>query len=135
MKNKLVAAIVVALVTFAFVGCSKDDDNPQTGGSIDAAVGTYQGTIDIIGGDEVFSQELVVEKISDSRVRVTAKNTSLNLPAKELQVSNVGNMSVQASATEPEGAFIFTMENRALKFLSKRTAEGQLQYSFEGTKQ
>ncbi|MFD2741919.1 MULTISPECIES: beta-barrel fold lipoprotein [Sphingobacterium] len=30
MKNKLVAAIVVALVTFAFVGCSKDDDNPTS---------------------------------------------------------------------------------------------------------
>lgn len=33
---------MVALITF--VGCSKDDDNPNQGtGSIDEAVGTYKG--------------------------------------------------------------------------------------------
>ncbi len=133
MKTKWVSAILLALVVCTFTACSKDDE--VSGGGIDVAVGTYKGTIDIIGGAEVFNQELIVIKLSNDRIRVTAADASLNLPAKELQVSNVGNMSVQASATEPQGAFIFTMENRGLKFLSKRTEEGQLQYSFEGTKQ
>ncbi len=135
MKNKWVAAIVLALVTFAFVGCSKDDDNPQTGGSIDAAVGTYNGTIKIIGGDEVFNQKLVVTKLSDNRVRVSAQNNSLNLPVRDIQVSNMSNIGISDVGNEPQGNFIYTFENNGLSFLAKRTEEGQLQYSFEGTKQ
>lgn len=133
MKATWVSAMLLALVTCVFVGCSKDD-NPSQTGSIDAAVGTYGGTIKIIGGEEVFNQELVVTKLSDNRVRVSAQNTSLNLPVRELQVSNNANMSIQALPTDPQGAFIFTNENKSLSFLAKRTEEGQLQYSFEGTK-
>ena len=48
---KLMYAVVLALVTFAFVGCSKDKDEPiQTGGSIYESIGTYKGKIKIIGG-------------------------------------------------------------------------------------
>jgi hypothetical protein len=129
-------AVVLALVTFAFVGCSKDKDEPiQTGGSIDAAVGNYKGTIKIIGGAEVFNQILVVTKVNDKTVKVTAQNADLKLPVRELQVSNNYNMSIQALPNEPQGSFIFTFENKGLMFLAQRTEEGQLQYSFEGTKQ
>ena len=133
---KLMYAVVLALVTFAFVGCSKDKDEPiQTGGSIDAAVGNYKGTIKIIGGAEVFNQILIVTKVNDKTVRVSAQNADLKLPTRELQVSNNYNMSIQALPNEPQGSFIFTFENKGLTFLAQRTEEGQLQYSFEGTKQ
>jgi len=136
MKMKLMYAVVLALVTFAFVGCSKDKDEPiQTGGSIDAAVGNYKGTIKIIGGAEVFNQILIVTKVNDKTVRVSAQNADLKLPTRELQVSNNYNMSIQALPNEPQGSFIFTFENKGLTFLAQRTEEGQLQYSFEGTKQ
>jgi len=136
MKMKLMYAMVLALVAFAFVGCSKDDDNtPQTGGSIDAAVGTYKGKIKIIGGAEVFNQILVVTKVSDNKVKVSAQNTDLKLPVREIQVSNNYNISIQALPNEPQGRFIFTFENKGLSFLAERTEEGQLEYSFDGTKQ
>lgn len=136
MKMKLMYAVILALVTFAFVGCSKDKDEPiQTGGSIDAAVGNYKGTIKIIGGAEVFNQILIVTKVNDKTVRVSAQNADLKLPTRELQVSNNYNMSIQALPNEPQGSFIFTFENKGLTFLAQRTEEGQLQYSFEGTKQ
>lgn len=135
MKMKLMYAVVLALVTFAFVGCSKDNDPTPTGGSIDAAVGTYKGTIKIIGGAEVFNQILVVTKVDEKKVRVSAQNADLKLPVREIQVSNNYNMSIQALPSEPQGSFIFTFENKALMFLAQRTEEGQLQYSFEGTKQ
>ncbi|MDM1294669.1 hypothetical protein HX021_10240 [Sphingobacterium sp. N143] len=136
MKMKLMYAMVLAFVTFAFVGCSKDDDNPMpTGGSIDAAVGTYKGKIDIIGGKEVFNQILVVTKVDDKRIRVSAQNADLKLPVREIQVSNNSNISIQAMGNEPQGNFIYTFENKGLIFLAKRTEEGQLEYSFEGTKQ
>ncbi|MGE8379865.1 MAG: hypothetical protein ACN6PN_15980 [Sphingobacterium sp.] len=136
MKMKLMYAVVLALVTLAFVGCSKDKDEPiQTGGSIDAAVGTYKGKIKIIGGNEVFNQILVVTKVSDNRVKVSAQNADLKLPVRELQVSNNMNMSIQALPNEPQGSFIYTFENKGLLFLAERTEAGQLEYSFEGTKQ
>ncbi|QMV71319.1 hypothetical protein HS960_24585 [Sphingobacterium paramultivorum] len=136
MKMKFMYAVVLALVTFAFVGCSKDKDEPiQTGGSIDAAVGNYKGTIKIIGGAEVFNQILVVTKVNDKTVKVAAQNADLKLPVREIQVSNNYNMSIQALPNEPQGSFIFTFENKGLMFLAQRTEEGQLQYSFEGTKQ
>ncbi|PVH26456.1 hypothetical protein [Sphingobacterium corticibacter] len=38
MKNKWVAAIVLALVTFAFVGCSKDDETSSDKGMLKVTV-------------------------------------------------------------------------------------------------
>ncbi|MDF2477188.1 MAG: hypothetical protein K0S24_2671 [Sphingobacterium sp.] len=136
MKIKSMYLMVLTLVTLAFVGCSKDEDEPiQTGGSIDAAVGNYKGTIKIIGGKEVFNQILVVTKVSDNKVKVSAQNADLKLPVREIQVSNNYNISIQALPNEPQGHFIFTFENKGLSFLSERTEEGQLEYSFDGTKQ
>lgn len=136
MKIKSMYLMVLTLVTLAFVGCSKDEDEPiQTGGSIDAAVGNYKGTIKIIGGKEVFNQILVVTKVSDNKVKVSAQNADLKLPVREIQVSNNYNISIQALPNEPQGHFIFTFENKGLSFLAERTEEGQLEYSFDGTKQ
>ncbi|MGE8241532.1 MAG: hypothetical protein ACN6PD_02405, partial [Sphingobacterium sp.] len=86
MKIKSMYLMVLTLVTLAFVGCSKDKDEPQTGGSIDAAVGTYKGKIEIIGGKEVFNQILVVTKVSDNKIKVSAQNADLKLPVREIQV-------------------------------------------------
>lgn len=136
MKIKSMYLMVLTLVTLAFVGCSKDKDEPiQTGGSIDAAVGTYKGKIEIIGGKEVFNQILVVTKVSDNKIKVSAQNADLKLPVREIQVSNNYNITIQALPNEPQGSFIYTFENKGLLFLGKRTDEGQLEYSFEGTKQ
>jgi len=135
LKFKLMAAVLVALVTLSFVSCSKDDDSPSEKGGIDEAVGTYKGTIDIIGQDEKFDQIIVVTKVNDKKVKVEVQNKDLNLPVKEVEVSNNANMSIQSLATEPEGIFIYTFDNKALSFLSKKTGETQLTYSFEGSKQ
>ncbi|EFK57738.1 hypothetical protein [Sphingobacterium spiritivorum] len=135
MKMKAMYLMVVALVMVAFVGCSDKDDPAPSGGSIDAVLGNYKGTIKIIGGAEVFDQTLVITKVNDKKVKVTAQNTSLNLPVRELEVINNMNISIQAVATEPQGSLIYTFENKGLMFVAERTAEGQLEYSFNGTKQ
>lgn len=136
MKMKLFFPIVLALIMSVFVGCSKDNnDTTPTNGTIDIAVGTYKGTIKIIGGAEKFDEILIVTKLSDKRIKVKAQNASLNLPDRELDVFNNMNFTVQALATEPQGAFIYTVQNKSLMFLANRTSEGQLEYSFEGIKQ
>ncbi|WP_270088101.1 hypothetical protein [Sphingobacterium sp. SYP-B4668] len=134
MKMKMMYAMVLAFVMVAFVGCSKDDDGPS-GGSIDAAVGTYKGTIDIVGGGQKFNQTVVVTKVSDKKVRITAQDGSLKLPVKEMEVYNNSNMGILSQPTEPQGVFVYTFENKGLSFVTKVTAEGEVMYSFEGLKQ
>jgi len=136
MKKKLMYGVMLAFAAVAFAGCSKSDNNEgPASGSIDAAIGTYKGTISIIGGAEKFDQILVVTKVSANRIKIAAQNADLKLPVKELQVSNNVNMSIASPGTDPNGRFMYTFENKSVLFLSTRTAEGELQYSFEGLKQ
>lgn len=138
IKLKGMFAMLIMLVGLATIvsSCSKDDDNPDTGGgNIDAAVGTYKGKIKIIGGDEKYDELVEVTKVSNDKLKITAKNSSLNLPVKEVQVFNNGGQQILTAATEPNGLFIYTVSNKAVSFVSKVTSEGEKMYSFEGSKQ
>jgi len=135
MKVKLFLQAITLFAVIFLIGCSKDEDKTPSNGTIDVAVGTYKGTIDIIGGTKKFDEILVVSKLSATRIRVKVQNSSLNLADRDIDVMNNSNISIQALATEPQGLFIYTLQNKSLNFLSKQTAEGQLQYSFEGVKQ
>ncbi|MGB7529546.1 hypothetical protein [Sphingobacterium cellulitidis] len=138
IKLKGMFAMLIMLVGLATIvtSCSKDDDNPDTGGgNIDAAVGTYKGTIKIIGGDDKYNELVEVTKVSNDKLKITAKNSSLNLPVKEVQVYNNAGQGILTTSTEPNGIFIYTVSNKAVSFVAKVTSEGEKMYSFEGTKQ
>ncbi|OOG17174.1 hypothetical protein BWD42_17115 [Sphingobacterium sp. CZ-UAM] len=136
MKMKLMYAIVLALVTFAFVGCSKDKDEPiQTGGSIDAAVGTYKGSLDIVGVGEKFNKTIKVTKVGDGRIKVEVEDSSLKLPSREFNVTNNMDYSIQSAATEPGAMFLFEVKNKTVTYLAKPLAEGETTFKFDGTKQ
>lgn len=135
MKNKLVAAIVLALVTFAFVGCSKDDDNPQTGGSIDAAVGTYKGKLEVIGQPDRFDQTIVVTKVSDSRIKVAVGDASLNLPTREFNVSNEYDVYVRSASLSTGGTFVYEIKEKSVVYQAEPTAQGEVLFTFKGDKQ
>lgn len=133
MINKKFSFALVCIL-LAFVGCSDKEDGPSSNG-IDAAIGTYTGTIDIIGDlDNKFNEKITVTKVSENRIRVAVVNGSLNLPTKEFNVTNNANISIQSASTEPAGLFIYEVGNKSLSFLSKQTAEEEKMYKFEGTK-
>ncbi len=136
IKMRLMYAVVLALVTFAFVGCSKDKDEPiQTGGSIDAAVGTYKGSIKIAGVDKMFDKILVVTKVSDGVLKAEVSDKSLKLPVKQFNVVNNMNISIQTAGVSPEGSFLFDVKNKTLLCQGEETNAGDIFYTFEGTKQ
>jgi len=136
MKMKLMYAMVLALVAIAFVGCSKDDDNtPQTGGSIDAAVGTYKGSLDIVGVGEKFNKTIKVTKVGDNRIKVEVEDSSLKLPSREFNVTNSADYSIQSAATEPGAMFLYEIKNKTVSYLSKPLAEGETTFKFDGAKQ
>jgi len=137
MKMKLMYAMVLALVTFAFVGCSKDKDEPvQTGGSIDAAVGTYKGSIDLSNTNgPMFDKTLTVTKVSDNTLKVEIGDKALKIPAKEFKVINNMNVAIQTSGVSPEGSFLFDVKNKTLLCQGEKTKETDVFFTFKGAKQ
>ncbi|WET71686.1 MULTISPECIES: hypothetical protein [Sphingobacterium] len=137
IKMRLMYAVVLALVTFAFVGCSKDKDEPiQTGGSIDAAVGTYKGSLDLSNtSGPMFDKTLTVTKISDNTLKVEIGDKALKIPAKEFKVINNMNIAIQTAGVSPEGSFLFDVEKKTLLCQGKKTTENEVFFTFEGTKQ
>jgi len=137
MKIKSMYLMVLTLVTLAFVGCSKDKDEPiQTGGSIDAAVGTYKGSLDLSNTTgPMFDKTLTVTKISDNTLKVEIGDKTLKIPAKEFKVINNMNISIQTSGVSPEGSFLFDVKNKTLLCQGQKTKETEVFYTFEGTKQ
>ncbi|MGF7026731.1 MULTISPECIES: hypothetical protein [Sphingobacterium] len=137
IKMRLMYAVVLALVTFAFVGCSKDKDEPiQTGGSIDAAVGTYKGSLDLSNtSGPMFDKIVTVTKISDNTLKVEIGDKALKIPAKEFKVINNMNIAIQTAGVSPEGSFLFDVEKKTLLCQGKKTTENEVFFTFEGTKQ
>lgn len=133
-KMKLTA--VIAFVMLAFVGCSDDKETTPPEGSIDVAIGTFKGTIDIfVETESKYDELLVVTKTGDNLIKVEPANKALGLPTKEFKVSNSVGMYIQSAPTEPNGSFLYEIDNESLVFLAKATAEGEKEYKFEGRKQ
>lgn len=136
LKSFFAICFLLVGMSFLFASCSKDENNPEPdSGSIDEVVGTFKGTIDIVGGEKKFNELVEITKVSNNKVKITAKNTGLNLPVKEVQVYNNSGRGVLTEASEPQGVLVYTTSNEALSFVTKVTAEGEEMYSFEGTKQ
>lgn len=134
MKTKWISAFILALVTLAFVGCSKDDDAGQSG-SIDAAVGTYRGKLDVTGQPDRFDQTITVSKVSEGRIKVVVGDASLNLPDREINVSNESNLFITAATISTGAQFIYDINERSLIYQARPVAEGEVLFTFEGNKQ
>jgi len=136
MKMKLMYAVVLALVAFAFVGCSKDKDEPiQTGGSIDVAVGKYKGKVEIPGTNALFDQSVTVTKVSNDRVKVSFDNKSLKVADREFNVTNQGGMFVQGAVGATGGSFLFDIKEKSLLTQFTVMAAGERLVTFNGDKQ
>ncbi|WP_164126676.1 hypothetical protein [Sphingobacterium luzhongxinii] len=136
-RNSFLAVMFFVCATVLFASCSKDDDGPS-GGSIDVAVGTYVGTIDMLDamGTKYYDAVIKVSKVDNNHLKVEAKTGEAysNITTKTLQVSANGNISVQASS-DPNGILIYTLAEKNLKIVTKDTKKDDVLYSFEGRKQ
>lgn len=135
-RNGFLAVLFLACATLVFSSCSKDDDNGPSGGSIDAAVGTYIGTIKVIGGEEYFNAIINVSKVDGSHLKIQAKSGEdySVVATKTMKVSNTHNISIN-TLNEPNGDFLYSIDEKTVILLAKRTQEGEIEYSFQGTKQ
>ena len=136
-RNSFLTVLFFVCASVLFASCSKDDDGPS-GGSIDVAVGTYVGTIDMLDamGTKHYDAVIIVSKVDNNHLKVEAKagQPYSNITAKTLQVATNGNISVQANA-DPNGILLYAIAEKSLKIVTKDTKADDVVYSFDGKKQ
>ncbi|MDR2284065.1 MAG: hypothetical protein LBE37_12695 [Sphingobacterium sp.] len=134
-RNSFLAVMFFACASLVFASCSKDDDKAPASG-IDEAVGTYVGTLKISpGGKEYYNAEIIVTKVDDSHLKMTAK------AGEEYSVVTVKTMKVERNhdvsvntLVEPNGTFLYSIADKNIVMYTQKTQEGEVTYSFEGRK-
>ncbi len=140
-KSILKTAGIIAIALFGLASCSSDDSNngPGGGGGIDAAVGTYKGTLDPLGGDAptYFDAILIVTKVDGNHLKITPKSGEpySNYTSKTMKVFNNSNQAIFGDGNIPEGTFSYTISSKALLVQTREQSATDLTYTFQGTKQ
>ncbi|TDS07509.1 hypothetical protein [Sphingobacterium paludis] len=136
MKTKWISAVLLAFVAFASAGCSKNDD-VSSNTSIDAAVGTFRGSLEIVGGpnNTLYDKTIVVSKVSDSRIKVVVGDASLNLPDREFNVTNNMDISITSASISTGGTFLYDVKEKSVVYQAEPTAAGEVLFTFKGDKQ
>lgn len=131
-KVRFCNALVLMVALITFVGCSKDDDNPNQGtGSIDVATGTFKGTVSV-GTTNYLNAVLIVTKVDNNRLKFQPKSGE--------PYSNVEAKIIQAKADVPglvdgddaQGVFSYKITEKKLSLISTLA---ETPYTFEGEKQ
>ncbi|WP_447637333.1 hypothetical protein [Flavobacterium microcysteis] len=141
-KSILKTAGIIAIALFGLASCSSDDSNngPGSGGSIDAAVGTFTGKLTIgngpNAGQEFFNAKLIVTKVSGNQLKIVAKSgeTYSSVTAKTMKVyNNTGD--IMADGNIPEGTIVYKNSSKALTILTNEQAASDITYLYQGAKE
>jgi hypothetical protein len=140
MKNlKKLLFMLPLLALTALVSCKKDKDDSPSGDASAKIVGSYKGTIDVVGGIKYFDAIIILTKESDGKIKVAPKSGEAysNVTAKSFGVSFIGGGSqdVTSGSTDPNGILLYENSKKTLTYLSKQTAANDITFSFEGTKE
>lgn len=107
MKKNFIYLFFVALCTVcAFTSCSSDDDDNTVNKPIvlNDIVGTYDGVLQVMGN--LINEELAIEKIDDSHVRVVLDDFSY-------ATVKLGDISADCSAVKSEDATKYKINGTA----------------------
>lgn len=143
LKVSLVSLLFMVVAGLVFTGCGKDGNPPVpgTGGSIDAAVGTFKGKLTVYppagGSTDYFDAVINVTKVNGEQLKVSAKSGedySIVSP-KTFNVYNMGGQAVMHKTGSVEGHFIYKLDLKTLMTLTEQQAADEVTFAFEGTKQ
>ena len=134
---------VLALGTLA-TACGSDDggnpyhyDEPQY--NIDAAVGTYKGTITYsdLPKDPYYDVIINVTKVDDDHLKITAKagEEYSAVTEKIIQVEGGYGGDVHSILNDVNGYLSYTSESKSIYISTDDTAATDITYTFEGVKQ
>ncbi len=134
-RNSFLAVMFFACASLVFASCSKDKDEAPASG-IDEAVGTYVGTLEIFGSTkEHYNAEITVTKVDGSNLKIVAKagEEYSGVAAKTMKVERNYNVSIN-TLLEPNGDFMYSIADKTVLILTKKTQEGEITYTFNGKK-
>lgn len=143
LKVALVSLLFMVVSTLVFTGCGKDSDPPVpgTGGSIDAAIGTFKGKLTVYpptgGSTDYFDAVVNVTKVNGEQLKVSAKpgeDYSIISP-KTFTVENKGGLAITHKTGSIEGHFIYKLDLKSLMVVTEQQAAEEVSFTFEGTKQ
>lgn len=153
MKSQIKRIASLMLISFMIVGsvftsCSKDDDDDNFDPdelSIDAAVGTYKGTLRSIDlysrtqKSEYHDAIIYVSKQADDKLKVTAKAdeeySSVVTRVYDVEASNYGEFRITTRAGFVGGFLHFFGKTESISITAQRQSDADISYSFEGLKQ
>ncbi|QBR13754.1 MULTISPECIES: hypothetical protein [unclassified Sphingobacterium] len=131
-KIRFCKTLVLMVALINFVGCSKDDDNPNQGtGSIDVAVGTYKGAYRI-DGVNYFNAVLIVSKVDDNRLKFDAKAGEPYSHAASRTIRAKADVPGLVNGDDAQGLFGYKIAEKKLTLVVNTL---EIPYSFEGEKQ
>lgn len=137
-KNSLVTVKSSLLFMAMFgliVSCSKDKNEPRPSSDIQAAIGTFKGTIRVNQQDYYYAI-VMVSKESADKVKVSAKTgeSYSSATSKVFTVQNISNIHI-SSPGNPSGSFTYTMESKAIQISTNKEGTSEIPFYFEGVKQ
>lgn len=143
LKVSVASMLLLLVAGLVFTGCGKDSTPPVpgTGGSIDAAIGTFKGKLTIYpptgGSTDYFDAVVNVTKVSNEQLKVSAKSGEAYSIAssKTFTVNNMGGQAITHKTGSIEGHFIYKLDLKSLMVVTEQQAAEEVVFSFEGTKQ
>lgn len=152
ISAKITMLAILLIVTFgvSFSSCSKDDDNNEKPkkGTIDAAVGTYKGKLELWNQFPNTDQGiwydaiLIVTKEANDKLKITAKSGEeyTGITPKIFTVETgaffgENTQDVVSLSGSLEGYFNFHGANKNITVSTQKQASSDIAFLFEGVKQ
>lgn len=135
-----ISVLALSLVALTLLFSCKKKEGGSSGNSDEAAaarvVGTYKGTMDITS-QEYFNVIIKVTKESGNKVKITAKSGEVysNVATKVIAIKAISGSDDAEAIADPEGTVIYQHSEKAIKIVTRPTAQSEVTYSFRGTKQ
>lgn len=136
--SRLLILPIFALLIIGITSCSKDDNGGDTPGNvkIDAAVGTYKGTIEVFRGtqtQEYFNAIVNVTKVNDKELKVAPKSGEAYSDAtpETFFIQSVSDLGLSSTNSR----FIYQVADKSLNFITTKDQENEIIFHFTGTKQ
>lgn len=132
-KTALLFSIILSSVFFTACGSDDDDDDVTpvpTAAASKALAGTYKGTLDNISS-ATYDVILTVTDLGNGKVKLSTNKG--NTTPKTVGVNWNGDISIIGQ--DAEGIIVYIVDTKVIKVVTNKTAEGDVQIFFEGTKQ
>lgn len=142
-KKSSIVVVMLLVVNGFMVSCSKDSGEEKNQGTIDIAVGTYKGTLNVYGDlhnseqYKFYDAVLIVTKVDKDHLKVTAKSGEdySAVTEKVFKVEPFVETDVHSVIGNLSGSLWYTADAKSIYVQTEAQSATDIEYSFDGAKQ